>query len=308
MIDFNQLDSYRRVNYICQYIQALVGLIGVCGNLLTITVFSRKRLRKFSYSFYSKAMACSDILILAHSFRHWSKNILGADLDLINDFFCKIGEFQPYTASIASLWLLCLISFDRLITIVYPRKFHFFKLRSVQFILVTVVLIYSVLTNIQLPLFYHLESLNNSTNVTLVCYFDSNVAKFHLWLILINIIVVNIFINNALNVRMIFYVFKSRRRVANSTNSTSHRDRRFAISSISLNLCCLACKMPLTIGLLVLSYMDIDYDLYEMLFTICISISTIDNADSFFVNMIVNTSFYDEFMRMIKIGKDDIRK
>lgn len=311
MIDFYQLDTYGRIKFVFQNLQILIALVGICGSLLTFCVFSRARLRKYSYSFFSRAIAVSDIIVLIHSFRHWASNILEADIDLVNQFFCSIGEFQPYSATMTSLWLLTLMSLDRLTTIVYPNRFKLLKSRWTQFLLVSVVVVYSMLMSINLPLNFRLVTFNytsimvDSTNLTEtihVCSISAEASNRHSWIVLGNIIIVNIFLNNVLNIRMIRYVFASRRNVAvfnHQACKSSVRDRKFAISSIGLNFCCLIFKLPLTIGFLVLGYLKVDPDLFDMVFTICVTISTIDNCDSFFVNMIVNTSFHDEFVEMV---------
>lgn len=306
MINFNQLDTYGRVSYIFQHFQTLIGLIGIIGNILVLLVLSRKRLRKYSYSFYLKMLALSDIVLLGHSFRHWAQNILDADIDKVDEFFCRIGEFQPYSASLASLWLLCLISFDRLITIVYPQQFKFLKRRSVQIALVLLVFIYSMLANILLAIYYRLvdltpDSTNSSENTRIkICMAPENVLNIQLWIYFVNAVVVTIILNNVLNLIIIRYVFASRRNL----KSLSSRDRKFAVTSIGLNVCCLICKLPLMLGKLVLSYQGVTLEQFQMWFTIFVAIATIDNADAFFVNMIVNSSFYDEFMRMVKLKKE----
>lgn len=303
MIDYNSLDVSGRVKYICQNFMLVISFVGIVGNAITMCVLSRPRLRKYSYAFYAKLLAASDILILAHSFRHWAHNVAGADMDILNEFLCRVGEYQPNTGVVASLWLLTLISLDRLVTIVYPKKLAFLKLPWVKCGLVLAVFVYSLLINLPLPLTYRLKLFNSTEpngGVDLVCYQSVDETKMHLWLIVANMFVVNILVNNALNIRMIEYVFSSRNQLG-CLKKCASRNRKFAMSSIGLSLCCLFFKLPLTVGMLVINYLRVSYEQYQLIFTICVTLSTIDNADAFFVNMSVNSTFAREFKRMYNL-------
>lgn len=301
MIDYNSLDLSGRVKYICQNFMLAISFVGIVGNATTICVLSRPRLRKYSYAFYAKLLAASDILVLAHSLRHWAHNVADVDMDILNEFLCRVGEYQPNAGVVASLWLLTLISLDRLVTIVYPKQLAFLKLTWVKCGLVLAVFVYSLLINLPLPLTYRLELFNSTEGVVHVCYQSADDSKMHLWLIVANMFVVNILVNYALNIRMIVYVFSSRRNLG-CLKKCASRNRKFAMSSIGLSVCCLFFKLPLTVGMLVINYLRVSYERYQFLFTIFVTLSTIDNADAFFVNMSVDSTFAREFKRMYNLG------
>ena len=84
----------------------------------------------------------------------------------------------------------------------------------------------------------------------------------------------------------------------NQRNRRVARDRKFAINSIVLNVLCLASKTPFLIGSLVSLYMDFDDEKAEMVDTIGETIFLIDNASSFFTNLIFNSMFRDELLRI----------
>ena len=101
-------------------------------------------------------MAFSDIVILLHSYRRLAAFVFGSDLDVVSTFFCKIDEYTADVAAIFSLWMLTLISFDRLFTVVYPNRFLLIKKRQFQALIVALILVYSLAVNLTLPINYQI--------------------------------------------------------------------------------------------------------------------------------------------------------
>ena len=133
LLNYYSLNYYQQLTYIFQNLQIVVAAIGIVGNVLNFVVFMRKRFSNFSFSFYSKIMVVTDIIVLLHSFRHWAAFMFDdGNIDLVAQFFCTIDEYQPYVTSFISLWLLSLISVDRLITIAYPNRFNVIKKKWFQ--------------------------------------------------------------------------------------------------------------------------------------------------------------------------------
>jgi hypothetical protein len=114
-----------------------------------------------------------------------------------------------------------------------------------------------------------------------------------------------VFLNNILSTVMIIFIYKSRRYVNNLSNNNL-RDRKFAINSIVLNLTCLVLKLPrLVFSVLFPMFNFIPFSLfvYECLITISQFLFCVDSASSFFINILVNSMFYDEFLIMVKLKR-----
>lgn len=306
------MNHYQRLNHIFQYVLALVGFVGILGNLLTFCVFRRQRLRKFSYSFYSRVMVCSDVIVLLHTFRHWAATVFNANIDLVASFLCTIDEYQPYVATFSSLWLLTLISIDRLVTIAFPTRFKLLKARWFQVTLVLVVISYSLLVNILLPLNYRLEFANRTNSsssaqaaAAIRCSISPQIASRQSWIYLVNILFLTLIANNIISLWMVFFIFLSRKKLTSlgSRRQSTVRDKKFALSSIGLNMCSLVCKLPFSIGLLVASYVNLDPDLNDLIFTINIVVLDAENGAAFIVNILVNSIFYNEFLNMLGFKK-----
>ena len=170
MINYYSLNSYQKINYIVQNVQTFTAILGIIGSILNICVFRRARFRHVSYSIYFIVMSCSDIIMMAHSFRHWSRFVLGYNLDLVHQFFCSFNDYQPIVAACTSFFLLTVIAFDRMVTIVYHNRLSLVKKRWFQFTLIVAVVIYALLVHLKMPLNYRLIQINQTYSVKCLNY------------------------------------------------------------------------------------------------------------------------------------------
>lgn len=266
MLEYNSLPYLLKIAYIFQYLQIIVATIGIFGNVLTFLVYLRKRLRVYSFSLYIKTMTVTDTIILLHSFRHWSAFIGQANLDLVAPFFCSFDEYQSYSATMISLSLLTLISLDRLITVAFPNRFKILKNLYFKIAMILSAVIYSLLLLIDMPLNYTVRDIGPKNSTVYV-----------------------------LNVFMVLALFKSRKRLTRANDHTYKRDRRFAINSIGLNMVSTFCKLPFSVFLLVDILIELDIIQIQLLFNVTLFFINVDSSASFFINMIVNSVFYEEF-------------
>ena len=295
---------------IFEYIEFVIGIIGLIGNIFLIIVFSREPLRKYSYSFYCLIMAISDICYMTYIFIEWSEIILGASLLTKGPFFCKLSKFIPYYFADFSIHLLTLISIDRMVTIVYPRQFLMIKKRWLQSLIVTILALIVLSKNIIIPLYSNIIEINvtNSSQTIRDCTVESRILDIEMWITIPNFVLLNIIINNCLNIKTIRFIMTSRRRVSgNATHSSlSIRDRKFAICSVCLNLVSMISKLPFYIGLLIVGNANLSIEEISSIIKITGTFAYIDNGFSFFINMFVNSLFYDEFLRLFGLRKSPL--
>jgi hypothetical protein len=317
--NFDSLSQKEKINLIFQYASIIVATIGTVANMLAYVVFSRRRFVNYSFAFYSKVRVCVDIGVLLHSFRHFAAFVLDINIDLKARLICQLTEYSAYIFGSMSVWLLALIAFDRLITIVFPNRLAFLKKRCAQTAFVLALTVYSSLMYLPMPLNTVLRrpSLPESTksNLTKTTAKSPGESEYHCsiedvatsklvyWIDLVNLMTVTFGLNNILTAVIIIYIYRSRKKFKafkeNREKRATKKDRKFAINSIVLNVKCLVCKMPLLVIMLVNSYSTLSSDTVEMLFTIGVTIFTIDNSSAFFINLMVNSIFYDEFLTMI---------
>ena len=294
----NSTYYYKDINKVFSFIQAPIAVIGIVGNILAICVFERKELKKYSYSFYWKSLAFFKSLILLHVFRNCAKHILNYDIDLISSFFCRFNEYQPYVGGMVVLCLETLITLDRYVKIIYGKRTNtcVFKNRSFGYVSVLVIIVYSMLFNIQLPLNYRLEQINGSWT----CHIPSEALKSNSTFILINVVVLQLFTNTILDVSIICHIFSIRSNIRRVNNRFSLIDRQFAISAISINISSLVLKMPFILGNFIGVHMNLGAEKLEMIHRTCLTSSMINKSDLFFISMLVNSVFRQEFFSMIR--------
>lgn len=300
---------YQKISYAFGYVQIIVGLVGLVGNSLIIVVFSRKSLRKYSYSFYCMMMAISDICLMSYVFIEWTANSIGADLRKVGPLICKIVIFIPRFFGGVSIFILTAITIDRMLTIVYPRRFLVIKKRWFQALIVAILALYVLLTVIILPFKSNLIEISptNSSPPIRICLIPKEIEIIQMWIILPHYVILNIIINNWLNIKTVRFIMASRRRVVNlnrnSNSIFSARDRKFTLCSVCLNISSMTLKMPFYISIVIVSYSNLSYEEISLLLKITGIINYIDNGFSFFINMLVNSLFYNEFLRLFRLRK-----
>jgi hypothetical protein len=124
---------------------------------------------------------------------------------------------------------------------------------------------------------------------------------------LVNLTMLTFGVNNILTGLTLVFLFRSRNKFNASSHThtnpshtvTAHRDRKFAINSVVLDLICFVCKTPLLVCLACSTYLNFPPEEMNMLFTIGVCIYTIENAQSFFTNYFVNSIFHAEFAALV---------
>jgi hypothetical protein len=150
------------------------------------------------------------------------------------------------------------------------------------------------------------------------CTFDQSKSSINNWIQLINLLIVTLIVNNVFTIILIVFVLKSRNNINKQRSKPINkaeekekkkalRDRKFAVNSIMLNVTCFFLKMPLLITNLIYTYVSVDPDLRQMVFTICVTIFVMDNASSFFVNILFNSLFSKEFLAVIRLRNEQSR-
>ena len=312
MLNYYSLNANQQVTYIFQCIQLIIGVIGIIGNIFVFIVFSRPNLKKHSYSFYCRVMVICDIGVFMFTFRNWATYVLEANLEIVSPFFCSITLFLLYLFGEQSILMLTFISADRMLTIVYMNRFTFLKKRWFQWLIIFIGIFYNVLMNLLLPINIRLVEVNQGTNSSQsikLCFIDTQILAVKTWMHLANFFFLNILVNNILNIKIVWFIVSSRRKMARNSSNLSQstwRDRKFAITSIGLNLTAMILKLPLIITMLIMNTTDVSFDLISEIQTIVVTIAILDNGFSFLVNFFVNSIFHEEFLSLFGIRKQNV--
>lgn len=109
--------------YMWIYFSPIVLILGLCGNILTIVVMRRKRLRGTTTSVYMPVMAVFDTVALCYGIApEWFKATELVEFRELHPFLCKQEKFVFYTASDAAIWVLVLFTVDRFVAVSFPLQ------------------------------------------------------------------------------------------------------------------------------------------------------------------------------------------
>ncbi|KNC30390.1 hypothetical protein FF38_02671 [Lucilia cuprina] len=101
------------------YIPIIVGT-GSIGNILSVFVFFKTKLRKLSSSFYLAALAVSDTCFLFGLFVQWLNFV---EIHIYNrEYFCQFFTFFSNLACFCSVWFVVAFTVERFIAIMYPLR------------------------------------------------------------------------------------------------------------------------------------------------------------------------------------------
>ena len=301
MFNLTNLTEMGNANAVSKFLQGPIGILGIICNTLAILVFQRKKLKKFSYSFYWTILLVFENLLLLFSFKHWAKQFFEVDIYTISLLYCRLNHFLPFAIATFTIYVEMLIILDRFITIIYGKKCNIMKQKSFKIIVLSIMLVASLIVNIKIFFDYRLDIYNG----TLTCNTSVESKLLHSIIYLINILIFNLIINPIIDMKIISHIVSTRGN-RGLLNRSAMIDRQFAISAVTINILSLVIKLPFSIGSILAVYFNLDPVNFELVYTICANISLIDKCDSFFINMIVNSVFRREFLLMI--GMDDRKR
>lgn len=107
-------------HYLDYYYTPLITFTGSIGNILSILVFFRTKLRKLSSSYYLAALGISDTGFLLINFLQWLNFF---DIHVYNtDVLCQLFTFLSGLCAALSVWFVVAFTVERFIAVLYPLK------------------------------------------------------------------------------------------------------------------------------------------------------------------------------------------
>ncbi|RNA22587.1 FMRFamide receptor-like [Brachionus plicatilis] len=115
-------------------------ILGTIANILSIIVFTRKEMRRFSSFCYFAFLNATNLALLYVTLTRVMMDYnLNRDLRTINLPICKIHVFLTYFLSHLSSLLLCMISIDRVISVMFIHRAKDFCTPRVAFIVTSTI-------------------------------------------------------------------------------------------------------------------------------------------------------------------------
>lgn len=112
------LDTFA-MDLIAYYIP-FITLAGTIGNVLSVLVFVRTKLKKLSSSYYLAVLSISDTGYLLCNLAQWVNTL---NINIYNrDGFCQLFTFLSSMCTALSAWLVVAFTVERFIAVRYPLK------------------------------------------------------------------------------------------------------------------------------------------------------------------------------------------
>lgn len=116
----NEWISEKVVYLLSLYYIPMLVITGSIGNILSVLVFFKTKLRKLSSSHYLAALGFSDTCFLLVVLVNWL-NVAGVTLSN-QPFFCQTFIYMSGVCSFLSVWFVVAFTVERFIAVLYPLK------------------------------------------------------------------------------------------------------------------------------------------------------------------------------------------
>lgn len=299
--------------------------IGCIGNLFSFIVYSRKVFMKNSLGIYFCSLSITDTLTLFNILKYFLKYAFKIDIRLFDEFFCKAIEYFSLTISSISAWTLVIISFDRMVYILYPKIFILLNRRMYQVII--------IVSNYLLNMVFYIAAIRNAEfikflpdnsnftknmdlnleyiNITIECKYD---YRMHIlrFIDLISSSLLPFLFMVVFSFFTIRSIAKSRKKmktnkILNKTKKLISKDLQFALTSIFLNLVFLFLTSPVLI-FHILDEFNLKSDAFTILYRGSDILFYINFSTLFFVSYFFNSIFKCEFLNIINsINKNKVK-
>ena len=280
----------------------LVTLIGLITNSISFVIFSRKRFRNTIFSTYFRFYILFQTLNLILPINKMLELNMNIYVSQSSNFMCKLRFFYPNVNFSNAGWLLAIISIDRFICISYPTKFLFRKSQLFQIFTSCFIILCNICYYSSSWFYYLKETTANLTNHTdILSSYTCVSPNFETDLLeLIQQMIAPFCIMIIFTLLTIKNVYRSRKIINQSNGSSSKtmvNDRKFAISSIAINILFLLSSLPYFLLSMINDYSDAFInliDLFEFLISISFFILYLNLNSTFLINKFFNSMFQIE--------------
>jgi hypothetical protein len=115
--------AYKTEAHIWIYSAPCLLVLGIVGNLLTILVMNRKRMRGTSTSVYLTMLAAGDMTVVVSGLiPEWLGQMEIVEIWNTHPWVCKVEMYVYYTALDFAIWMLVAFSCDRVIAVRFPLQ------------------------------------------------------------------------------------------------------------------------------------------------------------------------------------------
>jgi hypothetical protein len=118
--DFTLTFAYQLGDFLTHYYTPFLVFFGSIGNILSVIVFFKTKLRKLSSSYYLAALGISDTCFLLGAFASWLNYV---NINIYNrEYYCQFFTYISGLCSFLSVWFVVAFTVERYIAVLYPLK------------------------------------------------------------------------------------------------------------------------------------------------------------------------------------------
>ena len=144
--------SDEMIEFLQLYFAPILLLIGTSGNILSFVVFSRPVLKHSPTSFYFRVLAVADNLSLnVGLWPKWMWDAFGILIYPVTDMSCRIQIYLGYTLPDCAVWVLVIMTVERMASVKWPHHGHIFTRRRLW---MSVFITIFVLAVVNIPTFW----------------------------------------------------------------------------------------------------------------------------------------------------------
>jgi hypothetical protein len=300
------------------YIPPFMLVFGVLGNTFCLIVYNGKRFKKFPLRFIFMVLSISDsvYLLFSLSIDYTLTHLFKWDPRTVSFNLCILLNYFGYLWAPLSAWLIVYISVERYISIsAYFHGFNKLKQKNIQAVYFFTIILFNCVYYSPILFIFNLEIMtkNNDSISKTKCYFVSETRKIQFaYMDLINSTLIPATIMLLSTILIIKSIFESSSRIFKSTNNNvnavrnqskrrMHKDIKFSVTSIFLNIIFITLNLPYCIIFLDEDFTDshsIKYLVGSFLFYIVYCIN-------FYLFLIVNSTFRAEFFEIFSFRKNN---
>ncbi|XP_060582119.1 probable G-protein coupled receptor 139 [Ruditapes philippinarum] len=298
--------------------------LGTMGNILTLLVMLRKKMRQRTTCFYMAIIAMFDTLVLYFAcLRQWLALLHGNDALSLSSSACKIFNFLTYTFFDISVWLLVIMTVERFLVVRFPL--HAPKISSIPRARIAVITLVIIMALVNLHFFWtvHLDERGRCIYVEEFEHFHDNIWPWidatvysflpFLFLLIFNLLIIIIHRRSVILRRTTLNISKSRTRDRRSNQGTQLRLSAMLLlvtftflllSAPNVLLICLRHKY-FDFSVQVDDFRDIAiYRLVSMITMFCLYLN---HAVNFFLYCITGQMFRRELLKIVTCQCDAAR-
>ena len=283
------------------YLSPFLVFLGTLGNILSITVLLRKRMRSTSIYNFLVILALADTTVLWVScFKTWIRRLTGYELMHHSVTTCKLINILFLSSCYLASWTIVLMTIERFLAVWYPlRHKSIWSLRQTRMVaLGTVILAYGINLHVVWT-FDHIEEDNRTfcTYIQDMTFMKKGFKYMNLALYCFIPFVVVITLNSLIIYRLNTNPNLLREESARSNSgSTSQPRERISVLLLTVSFTWFLLMLPFSL----IGFVSFLHNV-RVLRVVCFMLMYTNHSINFLLYCLTGRKFRHELMRMLKI-------